>query len=160
MSEASYALAVSATVPQISPGDRAEHPDLRALLDCWRRMRGPDAMPARACAMKEIGRLLKFVHLSDVIDAGRNFRFHLLGVAVFEGLAENQTGRLVGDHPDMGVRLRFPILMGEAVRTKAPVRGLAIRQTENGVSQAESIWLPFGDCEVRQIMGMSVFTAR
>lgn len=76
MSEASYALAVSATVPQLSPGDRAEHPDLRALLDCWRRM-----------------------------------------------------------------------------------RGLATRQTDNGVCQAESIWLPFGDCEVRQIMGMTVFTA-
>ena len=59
----------------------------------------------------------------------------------------------------MGVRLRFPILMRETVLTKTPIRGVAIRDTEDGSFHAESIWLPFGGHDVKQVMGMTVFSA-
>jgi PAS domain len=150
-----YPLAVSTGPPQIMPADTFEHPNLLTLLAHWEHLRGSDAMPTRADIRKEISHLLKYVHLCDVIANGEDFRFRLIGDTVFHGL-RNQTGRLVTEHPDMGVRFRFPILMREAVVTKRPVRGVAVRETTRGSFNAESIWLPFGDAEVNQILGMTV----
>lgn len=157
-SSASHELSVSATPPEILSADSAEHPHLRALLDYWDRERGDAAMPARPKIVKEIGPLLKRVHFSDVIDGGRDFRFRLLGDAVFQCLDANQIGRMVSEHPDMAVRMRYPILMREVVRIKAPVRGLATRITAHTRVLTDSIWLPFGGPDVVQIMGMSVLT--
>jgi hypothetical protein len=56
----------------------------------------------------------------------------------------------------MGARLRFPILMRAVVESKKPVRGVALRQTTNGTYLTESIWLPFGDTDVRQVLGLVV----
>lgn len=156
MNSIAYAFAVSTSPPQIMPASTVEHPNLRAMLVYWEQLRGADIMPLRAEARKEISHLLKHVHVSEVIQGGEDFRFHLIGGAVFPGLGENQTGRLVSEHPDMGVRLRFPILMREAIRIKMPVRGVAIRETERGNYHAESIWLPFGASDVTRVMGMTV----
>lgn len=155
---ASLELSVSAAPPQILPAETVEHPDLRALLDYWNRLRRPNPMPARPVAGRQIGGLLKRLHLSDVVDDGADFRFRLLGDAVFVCSAENQTGRLVSTHPDIGVRLRYPILMREVVRTRGPVRGLAVRVTSNTHFRTDSLWLPFGGPDVQQVMGMSVLT--
>ena len=46
--------------------------------------------------------------------------------------------------------------MREVVRTRAPVRGLALRETEHGNYRFESIWLPFGGGEVQQVLGLLV----
>jgi hypothetical protein len=151
-------LSILATPPDILPAASAEHPDLRALLAFWEGERGGRPLPAKPRNIKQIGPLLKRVHLSDVIDAGCDFRFRLLGDAVFQCLDENQTGRLVSQHPDMAVRLRYPILMREVVRTKAAVRGLATRVTAHNKVLTDSIWLPFGHDAVEQIMGLSVLT--
>lgn len=158
MTFAANSLAVSAAPPEIVPVDQVENPDLRALLAYWERLRGPDAMPRQPRATKDIAHLLKHVHFSDVIDHGADFRFHLIGDAAFRGLCENQTGKLVSEHPDIGVRLRLPILMREVVRTKKPVVGLAIRVTGNANLRADSVWLPFGGPDVTQIMGMTALT--
>jgi hypothetical protein len=157
MSLIAYALAVTTSPPQMMPIGTLEHPSLLALLAYWERQRGANAMPRRVEPRKEISNLLKHVHLCDVVSDGENFRFHLVGNAVFPGL-ENQTGLLVSEHPDMGVRLRFPILMGEVVVTKRPVRGVATRNTTKGQFHAESIWLPFGGAEVTQVLGMTMLT--
>jgi len=151
-------LAVSAAPPEIVPANTVQNSNLRALLAHWERLRGNEAMPAQPRVSREIAHLLKYVHFSDVIEDGENFRFHLIGDAVFQGLCENQTGKLVSDHPDMGVRLRLPILMREVVRTRQPVVGLAIRITGNANLRADSVWLPFGGPEVKQIMGMTALT--
>lgn len=151
-------LAVSATLPEIVPANNVENPDLRTLLAYWECQCGNDAMPRHPRASREIAHLLKHVHFSDVIDNGEDFRFHLIGDAVFRGLCENQTGKLVSEHPDIAVRLRLPILMREVVRTKRPVVGLAIRVTGNANLRADSVWLPFGGPEVTQIMGMTALT--
>jgi hypothetical protein len=149
-----------ASPPEIFPADLTESADLRALLAQWEKLRGArvnEIMPLRAVASAEIGRLLKFMHLADVVDNGKDFRWRIAGIGAFPGL-DSQTGRLVSQHPDMGARLRFPILMRAVVESKKPVRGLALRQTSGGNYLAESIWLPYGDTTVRQVLGMVVLS--
>jgi hypothetical protein len=150
--------AIMAGQPQIWPADSTEDSDLRVLLAHWEKLRNArvnEAMPLRAVASAEIGRLLKFMHLCDVVDNGKDFRWRIVGIAAFPGM-DSLTGQLVSQHPDMGARLRFPILMRAVVEGKKPVRGVAVRQTTNGTYLAESIWLPFGDSSVRQVLGMFV----
>lgn len=151
-----YSFAVSAKPPQILPAGTVEDAGLRTLLSYWESMRGKELLPQRATPSSLIARLLKFTHLSEVLEGGEDFRFRIVGMGVFPG-QPSQKGRLVSQHPDMGVRVRFPILMRAAVSAKTPVRGVAQREMETGCYRVESIWLPFGDAEVRQIMGMGVF---
>jgi len=158
MSSIAYALAVSTTPPQIISADTVEHPHLLALLTYWERLSGANAMPARAEPRPEIRHLLKYVYVCNVLERSQDFRFQLIGDSAFQGLSENQTGRLVSEHPDMGVQLRFPIMMREVVRVKMPLRGVAVRKTEYGSFHAESIWLPFGGPEVTKVMGMTVLS--
>jgi hypothetical protein len=158
MSVVANSLAVSASPPRIVPANDVENEDLRALLAYWEQQRGQDAMPRQPRPTREIAQLLKHVHISDVIGDGEDFRFHLIGDAVFQGLCGNQTGKLVSEHPDIGIRLRLPILMREVVHTRKPVVGLAIRVTGNANLRADSVWLPFGGPQVTQVMGMTALT--
>lgn len=131
------------------------------MLAHWEKLRsgrGDEPLPLRAVASAEIGRLLKFMHLCEVVDGGRDFRWRIVGVGVFPDLG-SLSGQLVSQHPDMGVRLRFPILMRAAVQAKKPVRGTAIRETVAAAYRLESIWLPFGDTSVQQVLGMVAFQA-
>jgi hypothetical protein len=41
---------------------------------------------------------------------------------------------------------------------KKPVRGVTVRKTKDDSFHAESIWLPFGGTEVKQVMGMTVLS--
>jgi hypothetical protein len=158
MSSIAYALAASTTPPQILPAGTVEHPHLLALLTYWEQLRGANLMPARAEPRKEIRHLLKYVYVCDVLERSQDFRFQLIGDAAFQGLSENQTGRLVSQHPDMGVQLRFPVMLREVVFLKKPVRGVTVRKTKDDSFHAESIWLPFGGSEVKQVMGMTVLS--
>ncbi|HVW74175.1 MAG TPA: hypothetical protein VHC39_11090 [Rhizomicrobium sp.] len=153
---------IAVSDPEMSPADATEDADLRCLLAHWKKLRDArpaGEMPLRAVASGEIGRLLKFTHLCDVIDNGADFRFRIVGIAAFPNL-ESLTGKLVSQHPDMGARHRFPMLMREVVRTAQPVRGLSLRQTGHGDYRFESLWLPFGTSDVRQIMGMLAFRSK
>jgi len=154
-----YVLAISASEPEIWPAETTQDADLLALLAHWEKLRdarSDRSLPLRAVASGEIGRLLKYVHLCDVVNGGGDFRWRIIGLGVFPGL-DTPVGQLVSQHPDMGVRLRFPILMRKAVATKAPVRGTARRESAVCAFSLESIWLPFGDQDVKQVMGMVVF---
>jgi len=156
---AARSISVSAAVPQIWPAELTENADLRTLLIHWEKLRstrGDEAMPLRAVASSEIGRLLKFNHLCDVVNRGEDFRWRIVGMGVFPSLG-TLAGQLVSQHPDIGVRFRFPILMRAAVEAKKPIRGTALRETVGGAFTTESIWLPFGDTDVRQVLGMVVF---
>ena len=156
-----HGLAVTASEPKIWPADTTQDADLRTMLAHWEKLRsarGDEPMPLRAVASAEIGRLLKFMHLCDVVDGGRDFRWRIVGVGVFPNLRP-LTGKLVSEHPDMGVRLRFPIMMRAAIEARKPLRGTALRKTIAGGRELESIWLPFGDSSVQQVLGMVAFYA-
>ena len=162
MKNARFGRAVAVSEPQIVPVHLLEDPDLLCLLAHWEKLkaaRPPGQLPLRAVASAEIARLLKYTHLCDVIDNGADFRFRIVGIAAFPNF-ENLAGKLVSEHPDAGARHRFPILMREVVRTREPVRGLSLRQTEHGSYKFESIWLPFGTGNVQQILGLLTAISR
>jgi hypothetical protein len=147
--------------PRVLPAETVEHTNLRTVFGAWEGIRGAAAFPSDPTSMlRPIKHLLKFIHLSDVVDRGNAFRFRLLGEAVFPGLEASQKGRLVSEHPDPGIRLRYGSLMRSVVETRAPVRGLATRLTDDPQHnyEIESLWLPFGsENEVTQILSLAAF---
>jgi hypothetical protein len=156
-----YAFALSANEPEVWPAETLENADLIALLAHWEKLRGARAdgkIPLRMVASGDIGRLLKYVHLCDVVNGGEDFRWRIIGSAVFPGLV-SPVGKFVSEHPDMGVKLRYPTLMSAVVQSLRPVRGTATRVCEHATYNLESIWLPFGNIEVRQVLGMVSFKA-
>jgi hypothetical protein len=144
---------IVAKQPEILAAESVQDADLRVLLAHWEKLRSArlqEAMPLRAVASAEIGRLLKYMHLCDVLDDGADFRWRIVGIAAFPGM-HFLTGQLVSEHPDKETREHFPVLMRAVVDGKKPVRGLMLRPSGNLV---ESLWLPYGDTTVRQVLGM------
>ena len=138
------------TPPEIHSADTVEDPDLRHLLDYWNRLRGTRAMPARTeIDPREIRRSLRYVHMYDVVDGGEDFRARLVGTSVFPGLDEDQTGKLVSEHPDPGIRLRFGVLLRHVLAHRAPARSVSLRQTGSTITdrRTEGLWLPLGEGE-------------
>lgn len=147
--------------PEIHPVDTLENALLKEVLAAWRHLGGAGAFPERPAAiLPYIKPHIKRLHLSEVIDDGADFRFRIVGEAVFPGLGENLAGRLVSAHPDPGIGLRFCKLMAATVERAAPMRGVALRLTrmKDHDYRIESLWLPFGaDGRVMQILGVSAF---
>ena len=105
-------------------------------------------MPARAeIAPKDIKRSLHMIHIYEVLDGGADFRARLIGTGVFPGLGANQTGKLLSEHPDPGIRQRFAAALKHVVETCEPVRSLSLRKTGDLLNDAhtEGLWLPLGD---------------
>jgi hypothetical protein len=149
----------SPTPPEIHSADSVEDPDLRHLLDYWNRLRGTRAMPARSeLDPKQIRRSLRYVHIYDIVEGGEDFRARLVGTSVFPGLDEDQTGKLVSEHPDPGIRLRFSMLLRHVLAHGAPARSVSLRQTGSTVTdwRTEGLWLPLGEhATVEQILVQS-----
>lgn len=153
----------SISPPQISAGELVEHPDLRVLFSAWAALQESNELPSNPVKIiRSVKHLLKYVHLSDVVDNGADFRFRLLGDSVFPGLEKKQKGRLTSEHLDPGIAFRYGTLMQETVARRRPIRGVAERITkdENYNFVVESLWLPFGNnaC-VSQILSMARFTS-
>jgi len=119
-------------------------------------------MPRRSQIVpRDIGKALKFVHLYDVVDGGDDFRARIVGTSVYPGLMEDQTGRLVSEHPDPGVRHRFAIILRHVVQSRAPARSLSRRVTGSLLHDmyTEGLWLPLGEADaVTQILAQSSLT--
>lgn len=147
--------------PEIHPVDTLENPLLKEVLVAWQHLCAGDAFPERPAAiLPYIKPYIKRLHLSEVIDDGADFRFKIVGEAVFPGLGQSLSGRLVSEHPDPGIGLRFSMLMAATRERAAPVRGVALRLTQmkDHDYRIESLWLPFGsDGRVTQILGVSAF---
>jgi len=145
--------------PEIHGVDSLESPLLKEVLGAWRLLALDDGLPDKPSAiLPHVKPHIKRLHLSEVEDA--DFRFKIVGEAVFPGLDEPLNGRLVSQHPDPGIALRFSQLMTAARETAAPVRGISLRLTEmrSHDYRIESLWLPFGeDARVTQILGLSTF---
>lgn len=148
-------------LPEIHPAETLESLALKEVLEAWQLLRGPARLPGNPIDMlRYVKPHIKHLHLSEVIEDGTGFRFRIVGEAVFPGLKESLVGKLVSEHPDPGIGLRFSKLMAAAYDTAAPVRGVSIRLTgdETRNYRIESVWLPFGTrLRVKQIVGMSTF---
>jgi hypothetical protein len=104
-------------------------------------------------ASAEIACLLKFTHLCDVVDGGTDFKFRIVGHSAFPNMG-SLAGKFACQHSDKGAFYCFPIFMREVVKTREPVRGMALRETEHGSYRFESIWLPFRIGDVQQVLGL------
>jgi PAS domain len=135
------------TPPDIRSAESVEDEDLRYVLGHWRGLKGVRAMPARSqIAPRDLKRCLRTVHIYDVIGNGADFRARLVGTGVYPGLDEDQTGKLISEHPDPGVRLRFTLVMRHVVETVEPARSVAFRRTGSLLHdmRTEGLWLPLG----------------
>lgn len=136
------------TPVELRPIETLEHPDLKATYEYWRRVKGERAMPARReISPKELRQALRTIHLYDVLEGGGDYRLRLIGTGVFPGLADDQTGKLLSEHPDPGIRLRFAGALNHVVANVAPVRSISLRKTGNMLHDAhtEGLWLPLGE---------------
>jgi hypothetical protein len=147
--------------PEIHPVESLESALLKEVLAVWRRLCATGELPQQPSAMlPHIKPHIKRLHLSEVIDGGADFRFKVVGEAVFPGLGEAMGGRLVSQHPDPGIALRFGRLLAATREAAAPIRGVSLRLTNNERHdyRIESLWLPFGEGgRVTQILGLSAF---
>ncbi len=147
------------TPAEIHPASSVEDPDLRQMLDYWHRLAGTRRMPARSeISPKEIGRSLRLVHIYEPVEGGADFRVRLVGSSVFPFLDIDQTGKLVSENPDPGVRLRFSALLHHVLDTREPARSLSLRITGSPMTDArtEGLWLPLGvEDRVQHILAQS-----
>jgi hypothetical protein len=127
------------TPPEIHPAESVRDESLRATLDYWLQLKGGRAMPARSeIVARDIKQGLRCIHIY-----------------------QDQTGKLVSEHPDPGVRLRFGMILRQVARTGQPLRSLSVRHTGSLLhdSRAEGLWLPLGDgARVEQILAQSSLT--
>ncbi|HEY0299773.1 MAG TPA: PAS domain-containing protein [Rhizomicrobium sp.] len=150
----------SALVPaEILPVTELESAELRFTLEYWQRLRGERAMPARSEILpKDIRHCLRYIHIYDVVDGGADFRARLVGTSVFPGLDQDQTGKLVSQHPDPGIQMRFGALLRHVTVTRAPARSVTRRSTGDVLRDmfAEGLWLPLGEgARVQHILAQS-----
>jgi hypothetical protein len=150
-----------ALAPEVHPAETLESPILKDVLGAWRQLPQTGGLPEKPAAiLAAIKPHIKRLHLSDVIDNGADFRFKIVGEAVFPGLGESLHGRLISQHPDPGIALRFSKLLAATLAAATPIRGISIRLTtmKSHDYRIESLWMPFGvDGQVAQIMGLSTF---
>lgn len=147
------------TPPEIHPAETVEDGGLRSMLEYWTSVKRDRRMPLRSdISPKAIGPRLRVVHIYDVVDGGSDFRARYVGSGVYPGLETDQTGKLVSEHPDPGVRLRFSLVLRHVMETKAPARSLSVRVTGSLLhdTRAEGLWLPLGEGDrVDQIFAQS-----
>ena len=106
--------------PEIHPADTLENPLLKEVLTAWRHLCAGDAFPERPAAiLPYVKPHIKRLHLSEVIDDGADFRFKIVGEAVFPGLGYSLGGQLVRDDDradEEGQRLEAVGLRGVGAR--------------------------------------------
>lgn len=148
-----------AVPPEFHPADSVVDENLRFMLGHWHALRGVTGWPRRAdISPRDIKQCLRVIHLYDIVDAGTDFRARLVGTAVYPGLVEDQTGKLISEHPDPGVRLRFSAAMKQVLSTGEPVRTVSRRLTGTRLHDArtEGLWLPLGAPDlIEQILAIS-----
>ena len=149
----------ASTPPEIHPADTVESADLRFMLDYWRELKGERRWPSRAeLSPQRMKSCLRAVHIYDIIQGGIDFRARLVGTGVYPGLEQDQTGRLISEHPDPGIRLRFGLLLRQVCATGEPARSVSLRYTGAALHDArtEGLWLPLGSAErMEQILAVS-----
>ncbi|HEX7775673.1 MAG TPA: PAS domain-containing protein [Parvibaculum sp.] len=78
--------------------DKPEHPGIAALTAYWESKRNGNAMPDRRDIVpSEIVKLLPNLHICEVLEDGRDFRFRLFGTALVTVLGAEMTGKRVSE---------------------------------------------------------------
>jgi hypothetical protein len=150
------------TPPEIHSADTVESADLRFMLDYWRELKGERRWPSRAeLSPQRMKRCLRVIHIYDILEGCVDFRARLVGTGVYPRLEQDQTGRLISEHPDPGVRLRFGLLLRQVCATGQPARSVSLRVTGARLHDArtEGLWLPLGTGDrIENILGVSSVT--
>ena len=150
------------TSPEIYPADTVENENLRFMLGYWRELKGERRWPSRAdLSPRKMKHCLRAVHIYDILEGGVDFRARIVGTAVYPRLEQDQTGRLISEHPDPGVRLRFGLLLRQVCATGEPARSVSVRYTGAALHDArtEGLWLPLGTADhMEHIIGVSSVT--
>ena len=150
------------TPPEIHSADTVENENLRFMLGYWRELRGDRRWPNRAdLSPRRMKHCLRAVHIYDILEGGADFRARIVGTAVYPRLEQDQTGRLISEHPDPGVRLRFGLLLRQVWATGEPARSVSLRHTGAALHDAhtEGLWLPLGTAErMEHILAVSSVT--
>jgi hypothetical protein len=145
--------------PEFHPADSVQDVNLRFMLDTWRELRRERRWPTRAdISPRAVKQCLRVIHMYDVVEEGADFRARLVGTAVYPRLIEDQTGKLISQHRDPGVRLRFSTAMKRVTAVGDPLRTISRRLTGTRLHDArtEGLWLPLGagGC-IEQILAIS-----
>ncbi|MDR3498038.1 MAG: PAS domain-containing protein [Parvibaculum sp.] len=96
---------MSKTIERPAPADAQIHyldapaqPDVAALAAYWERKRGTRRMPDRQDIVPaEIVRLLPYLHISEVLDGGGDFRFRIFGTALVNLIGAELTGKRLSE---------------------------------------------------------------
>jgi hypothetical protein len=150
--------------------DAPRHPDAAALTAYWRGKCAGRPMPDRRDIVPpEIVRLLPNLHISEVVDGGRDFRFRLFGTALVNFLNVELTGKLLSElgqrtpvitDPSSAKR-RWLDITARAHAGARPVfaTGFFVNTVHRHVGwHAVSAPLTVGGSEIAQIIGGIFFT--
>jgi hypothetical protein len=146
------------TPPDFCGADTVEDPNLIFMLAHWLELKGDRKMPSREeITARAIGHRLRHIHIYEVLKEG-GYRARLVGSGVFLGMKEEQTGKLISEHPDPGVRFRFGMCLDRVTQTAMPLRSLSVRLTGSMIHDqyTEVLWLPLSKSDdVEQVLAVS-----
>jgi hypothetical protein len=130
--------------------DQPAAPAILELLAYWNARRGARFAPTRAdIDPADIVALLPDLMMVDVIDAGRDFRFRLIGTRIVEGLGRDSTGRLFSElyANQPAARQRLGDRFQQVIKLRRPVfsRGQLYWVPERGHKRFDSAHLPLSN---------------
>ncbi|WP_445680822.1 PAS domain-containing protein [Radicibacter daui] len=101
----------------------------------WQSVCPPDQpFPARAdIDPVALGGLLPFLFLTDVIEAGRDFRYRLVGTDIVNHTVRDNTGRLLSQLVAQGSQYNLARLYAAAVKERQPMMQWLVYETGVGL---------------------------
>lgn len=139
-----------------------DDPLLRELYAYWRQKRAAHRMPRRRqIDPADVPRLLPHLAISEVIDAGRHFRYRLVGTAVARALGRDPTGDCIdaaasadtgdpiGELHRTVCRERVALFATNALTGRAHARHRVVRRLLLPLSE--------DDASVDQILSLALF---
>jgi hypothetical protein len=106
-----------------------------ALYDLWNRKRGPRRMPSRAdLSTSDLRQWLGEIHLLEVVDNGRDFRYLVYGTEIGRYHDTEMTRRLVSEWPE-GMRNAAMMTYSRVTREACPY---LVRQNEHAQGRLHS----------------------
>jgi hypothetical protein len=130
-------------------------------LDYWRAA-GPQGRlaPARADIDPiELGGLLPFLFLTDVMGDGEDFRYRLIGTNIVNHTSRDNTGRLLSELVAQGDQSELAALYRHAWRERQPVMQWLVYETHIGLRRwYQTLVMPLsGDGQqINMLLGVSV----
>jgi hypothetical protein len=142
-----------------------EHHGVADLTAYWNRKRGDRRMPDRQDILpSEIVKLLPNLHITEVLDGGKDFRIRLFGTALVNFLGAEMTGKRLSDLGRLSpvvtdaeaARRRWTDISGRAYKNICPVfaTGYFVNTVHRHIRwHAVSAPLTAGGGEIAQMLG-------